>query len=479
MRLFEKSAFLLLFIFCQALKLNGQPCGITDVGHVADIPSVCTEITMTMLHDQMDRPYLYIANKAAGLTITDISNPALPAQVSQIPVSELNGLDVINLTQSGNYVYLALGNIFNDNQLSGMAIVQVDDPENPTALDVWDTSDLLGGSGIVAVEGDYAYLGAMGNGLMTLDISDKTNVVLLSQFVPEISFPDPNPDPPKFNARGMAVKNGIVYLCYDAGGLRIIDTSDKSNPVEIGRYSNPELNGLPRAYNNIILDGDLVYIAVDYCGLEVLDISDPAQIKLIGWWNPWDCQGNPFNWFSSPGHTNEMTYNPDCKTLFLSTGKSDMYAVDISDPTQPDSCFSYGGISNDIGTWGVSAFKDKIFLSYICVPLSIPFPSNWTGVKILEYENNCVNAVSDKKYRGVKIYPNPTTHILNVENINGLEGEIIIHNNMGQKIFSKKLNRQSHFEQINLSDFTNGIYYLTVDSGFEKYSEKFMVHSHF
>ncbi len=460
MKSIEKCTFIFLFILCYAFKVKAQPCGITNIQHVADIPSVCAEITMTMLHDQLDRPYLYIANKTAGLTIMDISDPSQPIQVSQIPVSGLNGLDVINLFQSGNYVYLAIGNIFNDNQLSGMAIVHVDDPESPVVLDVWDSYDLFGGAGIVAVEGDYAYLGAMGNGLMILDISDKSNIVLLSQFVPEITFPDPNPDPPKYNARGMAVRNGVVYLCYDAGGLRIIDTSDKSMPVEIGRYSNPELNGLPRAYNNIILDGNLVYIAVDYCGLEVLDISDPAQINLVGWWNPWNCQSNPLNWFSSPGHTNEMAYNADCKTLFLSTGKSDMYAVDISDPAQPDSCFSYGGISNGIGTWGVSAYNNKIFLSYICA--FIPFTSNWTGVKILEYENNCVNAINEKNIKSITAFPNPAKNDLNIKIPSGENFKTTLYNNFGEVVYSKKIKKNTGEIRIDLSNLKSGFYFLEI-----------------
>ena len=470
MKLFEKPIFILLFILIGTFKINAQPCGITDVQHLADIPSTCSEITMTMIHDQSDMPYLYIANKEGGLKIMDVSNPSPPLQVSQVPVSELNGLDVINLSQSGSYLYLALGNIFNNNQLSGMAIIDVTDPINPNTLDVWDSYDLFGGAGVVAVEGNYAYLGAMGNGLMTLDVSDKTNIVLLSQFVPDISFPDPIPDPPKYNARGMAVKNDVVYVCYDAGGLRIIDVSDKMMPVEIGRFSNPELNGLPRAYNNIILDGDLVYIAVDYCGLEILNISDPSQITLTGWWNPWDCQSNPLNWFSSPGHMNEMAYNPDCNTLFLSSGKSDLYAVDISDPTQPDSCFSYGGVSNGIGTWGVSAYGDKIFLSYICA--FIPFASNWTGVKILEYENNCVNDIVEEKPNSIEVFPNPVSGLLNIKMPAEENHKIILYNYLGQIVYSKKIEKYRGENKIDFSNLGNGVYYLLIDSDGRKYGEK-------
>ena len=208
--------FAFLFLW-SSTRPAAQSCGGITVQEVADTPSICNEMTMTMLHDQLDRPFLYIANKEAGLKIMDISNLSLIAEAASIPVTDLNGLEVMSLTQSGEYIYLALGNHFVNPQLSGMAVIGVADPTDPVLLSVWDSSDLLGGAGIVVVEGNTAYLGAMGNGLMIFDVTDKNNIILLSQFVPDILYPDPNPDPAKFNARGMAVKNGIVLFMLRCG----------------------------------------------------------------------------------------------------------------------------------------------------------------------------------------------------------------------------------------------------------------------
>ena len=447
--------FLLSIIFSS----HAQSCENTAVQHLADIPSVCAEITMTMQHDQMGKPYLYIAHKEAGLTIMDISSTSQPVEVANAPSSDLAGLDVMNLMQEGQYLYLALGNHFTNDQTAGMAIIDVADPTSPIVIDVWEGNDLWGGSGVVAVDGNTAYLGAMGHGLVLLDITDKTSVILLSVFLPDITFPDPNPDPAKYNARGMVVKNGLVYLCYDAGGLRIIDVSDKSMPMEVGRYSNPELNGLPRAYNNAVLDGDLLYVTVDYCGLEVLDVADPSQVTLTGWWNPWNCQSNPLNWFNSPGHANEIAYNTDCQALFLSMGKSDLYAIDVSDPSQPDSCFSWGGVSNGIGTWGVSVFENKIFLSYVCS--FIPFASNWTGVKILEYDNHCVTAAEEEQLVKVDVFPNPVSEMVQVkmsDDISSGQWEIFQVNGTKIKTGQYRLNSFP----IETDALASGIYFLKI-----------------
>jgi hypothetical protein len=336
---------------------------------------------MTMMQDQQGLPYLYVANKEAGLKIYDITDLKKPKLVITISTKSFASLHVMNLTQDGNYIYLAIGNHFNNKQSSGMAIVDVTDPAKALFVSYWSLPSSSGGSGIVKVQGNYAYLGAMGNGLIILDITDKKKIKFVSQFVPDINYPDPKPKKSLFNARGMQVNDDLVYLCYDAGGLRIINTKDKVHPVEIGRYSNPVMNGKPRAYNNIVIDDDLAYIAADYCGMEILNVKDPSNIRSVGWWNPYGCPTN--NWFSSPVHANEIAYNKECKLVFLSTGKSDLDVIKVSGPVNPSLCKEFGGPNNKMGTWGVSQYKDRIFLSYICAV--IPFSSNWTGIKILTY----------------------------------------------------------------------------------------------
>ena len=99
--------------------------------------------------------------------------------------------------------------------------------------------------------------------------------------------------------------------------------------------------------------------------------------------NPYDCPRN--NWFSSLVHANEIAYNKECKLVFIYTGKSDLDVINVSDPAYPVLCKEYGGAKNGMGTWGVSLYKDQVYLSYISA--FIPFSSNRTGVRILTYSN--------------------------------------------------------------------------------------------
>ncbi len=457
---------LLLLSFLFPIRIHSQGCSTLNFQLKSEIASTCQQMTMTMMHDKLDRPYLYVANKEAGLKIYNISNPVTPVLAGSIPTSQFGSLDVMNLSQEGNYVYLSLGNHFNKNQMSGMAIIDITNPSSPTMKSYWTLPGSLGGSGIVKTEGNYAYLGAMGNGLVILDISNKSSINYISKIVPDINYPTANPNPDLYNARGMEVKNDIVYLCYDAGGIRIINVSNKTNPKETGHYSNPALNGHPRAYNNLVLDDSLLYIAVDYCGLEVLSVKDTSNIKLIGKWNPYNCPAG--NWFTSPGHANEIQYNRACKILFISTGKSDLHAINIADPTKPDSCNMYGGISNNIGTWGVGLYKDQIYLSYICSV--VPFSSNWTGVKILTY-TPCANGIGKADHNFIDIFPNPTSGkcIINVsDDINLVE----VFSESGELLKTIK-NPRDHYFELELKD--PGIYFLRIQQGEKVHIRKVVI----
>lgn len=347
-----------------------------------EIPSDCRNLTMTMQHDNSGKEFLYVAAKDGGLRIYDVSST--PKLVRSLPVKDLKSLHVCNLSQSGNYLYLALGNSFaKAKQYPGLAIIDVTDPANATVAGLWSDNTSKSGAGIVRCVGNYAYLGAMSNGLIVLDVTDKKNPKKVAQLIPDIHYPDAKADPQKVNARGMDIAGNYLYLCYDAGGLRIIDITKPTAPFEAGRYANPVMNGKPRAYNNVVIDSIYAYVAVDYCGMEILNISNPKSISQVSWWNPWNCQESAMNWFKSDGHANEIAIDKKNKLIFLSTGKSDLNVVNVSDIRNPVLAYIYGGVTNEQGTWGVSVYGNKIYLAYICA--FVPFKSNWTGVKILSY----------------------------------------------------------------------------------------------
>lgn len=340
---------------------------------------------LSIEYDKTERPHFYVAAYVGGLMVFEASAPQ-PALIKTIPVSQFASLHVMDVFQQGNYLYVALGDHFKigGGPEAGLAIVDISNPANPSVKDVWQTTAGVGtGSGIVIVEGNYAYLGAMTQGLIILNVSEKNNIRFVSQIIPSINFPTPIPPPSNINARGMVMKDDILYLCYDAGGLRVINISDKLNPRETGRYINAAVKDARMFYNNIAVNGGLAYIAIDYCGLEIVNISDTSNISQVGWWKPWKCSSLD-DWLGGDGHANQIVSLDALGLVFLSTGDSELNVVNVSNPSQPRQVGSFGVPNDNQGTWGIELHQQQIFLTYIVA--FIPFASNVAGIKLLDWD---------------------------------------------------------------------------------------------
>lgn len=100
-------------------------------------------------------------------------------------------------------------------------------------------------------------------GLIIIDVSDPTNPIELGRFF----------DGGK--GHSLDVVGDIVYMADWEDGLEIIDVSDPKHPVEIGQY-NDGGNVL-----DVATTSDLAFVADSNNGLEVLDIRDPTDPRLI------------------------------------------------------------------------------------------------------------------------------------------------------------------------------------------------------
>jgi hypothetical protein len=403
-----RTLFLALFLHVVGQRAPAQPCG-TDTISLQLQWEYGTGLSLP-IHaepDENDPGFLYVAAKSGGLIILNVSVPGQATLSGTLPVASFNGLEVMNCEQHGNYLFVALGNYFGtDVQQAGMAIVDVSDPESPEVKDVWDNQEVVKGACSVKVQDDYAYLAAMNDGLIILDISDKNNIQFVSRFIPDPNWPVENPVPTAVpNARSLQVEGDIVYLCYDAGGLRIINVHDKLNPKETGRYINPQTAGKQQAYNDITIHDGLAYIGVDYCGMEIVNVTDTSNLVQAGWWNPWDCTSPSNIWIGSHGHGNEVTYHEQQQIIFMSAGASDLRIIDVSDPANPDSCSGFGSFADTLASYGASVSGERVFITYIIAV--IPYFSVWAGVKELKWES-AYNAVGESVINEeVRISPNP------------------------------------------------------------------------
>lgn len=337
-------------------------------------------LPLTLTVDQSGRPYLYVAQKSGGVLILQEQANKAPVEIATIPIKELGAMHATHCIHRGRYLYVGLGEFFGQKRHAGLAVIDISHPAKPKVISTWKSPDPIQGVSTILIHEKHAYLCAMSAGLITLDISRPNQIRHLSTFQPDIHFPRKNPSRVNHpNARGGAIKGKLLYLAYDAGGIRVIDISTPSKPRETGRYINATMKGKQQAYNNVLIHGNLLYAGIDYAGLEVLSIAKPNAIQQIGWWNPWQADTAKNIWFNSPGHVNELARLG--KTLYLSTGDSEALALDISRPQKPRLIKHFGAVKNQLGTWGIHLGKNKLYLTYIRT--IIPFKGTWSGLKAI------------------------------------------------------------------------------------------------
>jgi len=426
MQKIQQLALLVLIIPSISTAQSIDSVTLTEVGRYqhgyVSFPDSFSAPTLSSRIDRLGRPYIYMACSDSGLMVLDISEPGSPQVASRMYPSVFGGLKVMNLEQYGNLLYLAVGDLAGNGQNPGLAILDISDPADPLLLETYTHAPFTHGSAIVKVHEGFAYLGAMEEGIVVLDVIDPENIAFRSSFLP----PDPTwPDIVNYpaNARGMAITGDMLYLAFDAGALRAIDISDPGALTEVGRYVNPSHPIFTNpAYNNVLVLNDRLYATIDYCGLEIVDISDPGNMTQVNWLNPWNCSG--FNWFGSDGHDNEMLTALGDSLLFVSGADSEIMVYDITDPDEP---VLKGGhiLPNDsAATWGVDLFGDLVvgnFINNHGLPLQ-PYDSKYGGVVLFNWEVDISTGLHEDPIGNelLTVFPNPTDGIFTIRMPQGL-----------------------------------------------------------
>lgn len=408
---------LLLLALGGSRPLSGQVIDTVLLDEQAFVHHPFVYSTFSSLMDRSGLPFLYTANVEYGLRVYDITDATSPIEVEAAWPPVFGGLKPTGLHQEGSLLYVALGGFQGSTQPAGLAVLDVTDPADPVILDQWDSSAFSTGSAIVRVRNGYAFLGAMEHGLVILDVSDPSAIDFVSAYLPDTVWPGIVNYAP--NARGMALRGDTLFLCFDAGCLRAIDVSDKSAPVEIGHYVNPQQPANTAvAYNNAVLVGDHLFVATDFCGFEVVDVSDPANMTQVAWVNPWSCLG--LSWFGSDGHSNELVTAMHDSLLFISGGDSEVLIYDITTPAQPALVGGFIHPNDSAVAWGLDVHGDRLLLNYIDNSLVLwppqPYYADDGGFQLFTWQTELSTEVlgTAETDRTIRVWPNPTTGPLNV-----------------------------------------------------------------
>ena len=116
-------------------------------------------------------------------------------------------------------------------------------------------------------DGNTAYIATNTAGMAIVDVSSKTNPLLLSTY-----------DTPG-NSRAIVLSDdgNVAYITDSQSGLQIVDVSVPASPVILSSYdSEGSAWGV-----DISADGNYVYVA-DFLGIEVIDVSNNQSPRSMG-----------------------------------------------------------------------------------------------------------------------------------------------------------------------------------------------------
>jgi len=297
-----------------AYVTNGEKIIVFDVSDPASPVKLHEYSTVDYCPELVVRDrYAYVANKSEGVSIVKVFQPT-----ETYSYTNYEAEDVVTFM---DYYYVAGGE-------DGLIIFDISDPSSPVEVSVYDTPGIARGiyvkgitvpvlgrvaqgsardasyprAGMVAKI--YAYIADSGAGLRIIDVTNPSNPI-------EVGYCD-TPG----TAFGVYVAGDYTYVADGRGGLRIIDVSDKTSPVEVGSYDTPG------SAMDVFVKGTLAYIADYDAGLRILDVSNPAA-------------PSKFSYYDTPDATNGVIV--DDRFAYLADGTGGLRIIDVSDPYYPES----------------------------------------------------------------------------------------------------------------------------------------------
>jgi len=195
--------------------------------------------------------YAYIADGSNGLVIVDIRNKRLPVQVGYL---QLILSHIYDVKVSGEFAYLVSG--------TGLTIVDISKPDNLQIVGSISTNGTAKG---VYIKGNYAYVADGNNGLVVIDITDKSAPSLIGNYIPSDSV----------DYADIVVDGNFAYVLNLGDGLVILNISDLN---AVSRVGNVSLGGYP---SQLVKNGNYIYIATGQNGASIIDISDKTNPILV------------------------------------------------------------------------------------------------------------------------------------------------------------------------------------------------------
>ncbi len=341
--------------------------------------------------------YAYVIAGLAGLRIVDISKPEIPVEVSAYdPPNHIPG-QAGNVSVSGNFAYVVWNTCYYQDENSSrphickqdLHIVDVSDPTRPekvTVLDKFrDIRDLV-------IKDDYAYLATGYEGLRILDVTNPTSPVEVAGFL------KPTEESYFNRVNSVEVMDNYAYITTYSDEVVVIDISNPTAPIRIGSY---RLNKLL----DVIVSNEHAFV-LSVNALSIIDITHPDSLLEVGKYNL------PEEFISGIAAANGYVYIPG--------GRAGLQIVDVSNPVSPTLVSSYGSPSSAEDSVMVDNYAyiaDShhglriIDVSNIATPVEIGFYNNQTGISDVGVVDKYAYVVSGGNRLTIVDVSNPITPV--------------------------------------------------------------------
>ena len=238
------------------------------------------------------------SDRKNGMVVLDLADPAHPRVAAELTEGMTGG--VHNSWINGDVVYVT-----NDGT-GAMNIVDMSDPYHPQMVGTWEirpgeTDKTLHD---IWSDGRYAYVSYWDDGLVILDVGAGTHggTPTTPKVVSRYAYPIGNTHV-AFREGNYVFVGDEIFGCKECvngprGYIHVIDVQDIEHPKEVARYEVPEAGA-----HNIWVENGVLYVAYYQGGLRIVDVSGELRGDLYR-------QGREIGWFvTSAGEDEAVTPN--------------------------------------------------------------------------------------------------------------------------------------------------------------------------
>ncbi len=231
--------------------------------------------------------YAYIADADHGVSVFDLSNPALPLSSG----SYSNGGIISDLLIDGDNAYLAHWG-------RGLVVLDISNPAMPESIAAYNTP----GSVIdIDKQDSYIYAADFFNGLLILDITD-FNDISQAGYTSQMGI------------ISVAAMDSTVYTGIQSMGLMTYSFAGATDPV------SRDLDAISTDCNDIVIYENFLLLACGQVGMLVYDITDPFDPDSV-------------TAINTSGSLNRIAVKDTI--AYLADSENGLVAVSVNDPRSP------------------------------------------------------------------------------------------------------------------------------------------------